>query len=134
MDVWSILARTASGTGMRPVSISRPRARSKSLTNSSNSSGGGGPLAPPPAPLRARPGTEAILIGPTTHPGTATAARDWGAPAERKRVRPGLPGSVEALFHETDIPRFALLLRGEDGATVLRERRIERAIGVIYRP
>jgi erythromycin esterase-like protein len=84
--------------------------------------------------VRERHAAETVLIGLTTDHGTVTAASDWDGPAERKRVRPGLPGSVEALFHETGIPRFFLPLRGAEGAADLRERRIERAIGVIYRP
>ncbi len=83
--------------------------------------------------VRERHGSEAALIGLTTHHGTVTAASDWDGPAERKRVRPGLRGSYEALFHELDTPRFLLPLRGER-ATALRDRRLERAIGVIYRP
>lgn len=84
--------------------------------------------------VRERHGTEAALIGLTTHHGTVTAASDWDGPAERKRVRPGLAGSFEALFHGLDIPRFLLPLRDQQLATTLRERRLERAIGVIYRP
>jgi erythromycin esterase-like protein len=72
-------------------------------------------------------------LGFTTFAGTVTAASDWDGPAERKRVRPALPGSYERLFHETGLPRFLLL---PEGAVVepLRRRRLERAIGVIYRP
>jgi erythromycin esterase-like protein len=84
--------------------------------------------------VRERHAAEAVLVGMTTDHGTVTAASDWGAPAERKRVRPGLPGSVEALLHETGIPRLLLPLRDGAGAAALHERRIERAIGVIYRP
>lgn len=58
----------------------------------------------------------------------------WDGPPGRKRVRPGLTGSIEALFHTLNIPRFLLPLRGEQAATALQERRLERAIGVIYRP
>jgi erythromycin esterase-like protein/predicted phosphoribosyltransferase len=78
---------------------------------------------------------DAILVGFTTHHGTVTAASDWGGVAERKRVRPALPGSCEALFHAAHGGRFLLALRS-DGATrdALRDPRIERAIGVIYRP
>lgn len=83
--------------------------------------------------VRERHGAEAVLIGLTTHHGTVTAASDWDSPAERKRVRPGLSGSFEALFHTLHRPRFLLPLRGEQAAA-LRERRLERAIGVIYRP
>jgi erythromycin esterase-like protein/adenine/guanine phosphoribosyltransferase-like PRPP-binding protein len=48
---------------------------------------------------REKYGSEAVLVGFTTHHGTVTAASDWGKPAERKRVRPALAGSYEALFH-----------------------------------
>lgn len=78
---------------------------------------------------------DCILIGFTTHSGTVTAAADWGAPAERKQIRPGRPGSYEALFHETGVPSFALTLpRGSHVAQGLRPSMLERAIGVIYLP
>jgi erythromycin esterase-like protein len=76
-----------------------------------------------------------VAVGFTTYTGTVTAASDWGAAAERKRVRPALDGSYEALFHETGLPSFLLTL--QEGAAVsdaLREPMLERAIGVIYRP
>ena len=80
-------------------------------------------------------GSEAVLIGFTTYHGTVTAASEWGAHAERKRVHPALPNSYEALFHDTDVPRFLLPLRhGAATAAGLHEPRLERAIGVIYRP
>ncbi len=64
-----------------------------------------------------------------------TAASAWDAPAERKRVRPALPGSFEALFHDLGAPRFVLdLSSGGGAAQTLAEPRLERAIGVIYRP
>jgi erythromycin esterase-like protein len=84
--------------------------------------------------VRERHGNEVVLIGLTTHHGTVTAASDWDGLAERKRVRPGLAGSFEALFHALDIPRFLLPFHDEQRATILRERQLERAIGVIYRP
>src|SRR6266566_6452899 len=85
--------------------------------------------------VRERYGDESVLIGFTTDHGTVTAASNWDAPAERKRVRPGLPDSYEPLFHEVDIPRFMLDLRGDRAlARALREPRLEGAIGVIYRP
>jgi erythromycin esterase-like protein len=69
------------------------------------------------------------------HHGTVTAASEWGAPAERKNVRPALAGSYEALFHVTRPGRFLLTWRdGEPAAEGLREPQLERAIGVIYRP
>jgi erythromycin esterase-like protein len=76
---------------------------------------------------------DVVLVGFTTATGTVTAASDWDAPAERKRVRPPLPRSFEALFHETGIDRFLLLLN-DPRVAFLSEPRLERAIGVIYRP
>ena len=84
--------------------------------------------------VRERHGDEAVLIGLTTHHGTVTAVSDWDAPAERKCVRPALAGSYEALLHEVDIPRFLLTLRDGEAVEGLSEPRLERAIGVIYRP
>jgi erythromycin esterase-like protein len=85
--------------------------------------------------VRERHGRDAVLIGFTTHSGTVTAATNWDEPAQRKRVRPGLPGSYEALFHDADVPRFALVLRDASAASAaVSERLLERAIGVIYRP
>jgi erythromycin esterase-like protein/pyrimidine operon attenuation protein/uracil phosphoribosyltransferase len=81
---------------------------------------------------RQRHGDTVFLIGQTTHHGTVTAASDWDAPGERKRVRPGLPGSYESLFLGVGHDAFWLPLRGADPR--LNERRLERAIGVIYRP
>jgi erythromycin esterase-like protein len=77
---------------------------------------------------------EVALVGFTTHSGTVTAASAWDAPAERKLVRPALPGSFEALFHEIGEPRFLVDLRSGDAVEALAESRLERAIGVIYRP
>jgi erythromycin esterase-like protein len=78
--------------------------------------------------------SEALSVGFTTHVGTVTAAEDWGEPAELMRVRPSLPGSIERTFHEVGIPGFYLSLRGTGTAQMLAGRRLERAIGVIYRP
>ncbi len=85
--------------------------------------------------VREKYGREAVGIGFTTHHGTVTAASEWDGPAERKRVRPALAGSYEALFHAARPGRFLLTWRDGDPATEgLREARLERAIGVIYRP
>jgi erythromycin esterase-like protein len=83
---------------------------------------------------RQRFAKEAVLIGFTTYSGTVTAASDWDGPAERKNVRPGHPESYEALFHDVDLSRFYLDLRGNGISSALRAERLERAIGVIYRP
>jgi erythromycin esterase-like protein len=85
--------------------------------------------------VRERHGPHCKLIGFTTYTGTVIAASDWGEPAERKRVRPALTGSYEQLFHDTGLPRFFCALdRGTEVNSVLAEPRLERAIGVIYRP
>ena len=75
------------------------------------------------------------LIGFSTYEGFVTAASEWDGPAEHKRVRPGMPGSYEELLHDTGIERFLLPLRGDNPAReALMQRRLERAIGVIYLP
>ena len=85
--------------------------------------------------VRERHGRDAVLIGFSTFSGTVTAASDWDAPAERKRVRQALAGSYERVFHDTGIPAFMVNLRQRGAATrELNEPRLQRAIGVIYRP
>jgi erythromycin esterase-like protein len=84
--------------------------------------------------VREQHGASAVLVGFTTHTGTVTAARDWDAPVEQRRVRPSLDGSYERLFHDTGIPRFFVDLRGEAARSALTASRLERAIGVIYAP
>ena len=84
--------------------------------------------------VRERCGADALLVGCSTYSGTVTAASGWGAPGVRKRVRPALEGSYEALLHETDRRSFALPLRAGEAAEALRPRRLERAIGVVYLP
>ena len=85
--------------------------------------------------VREKYGDEAILIGFTTYTGTVTAASDWDGPAERKRVRPALKESYEALFHESDGANFLLSLRdNKQVSTALQGPKLERAIGVIYLP
>jgi len=84
---------------------------------------------------RERHGREAYTIGFTTYHGHVTAADDWGGSARRMRVRPGMDGSFEALFHEAGGGQnFWLDLRDRATADALPEPRLERAIGVIYRP
>ncbi|CAA9587481.1 Protein-L-isoaspartate O-methyltransferase [uncultured Synechococcales cyanobacterium] len=85
--------------------------------------------------MRERYGKQTVLVGFTTYTGTVTAASNWGEPPQLKQVRPALPDSYEALFHSTGLPRFLLNLRASNQAIVeLRQNRLERAIGVIYRP
>ncbi len=78
---------------------------------------------------------QVFLIGFTTYTGTVTAASDWDSHAERKIVRPGLPQSYESLFHECGVGNFFLdLCTRSEAVAALRVPRLERAIGVIYRP
>jgi erythromycin esterase-like protein len=72
-------------------------------------------------------------IGFTTYEGTVTAASDWDAPAERKQVRPGLDGSIEAVMHAVALPQFALDLHDEQLGGFITPL-LQRAIGVVYRP
>lgn len=78
---------------------------------------------------------DARLIGLSTYSGTVTAASEWGGIAERKAVRPALPGSVEDLFHRTGKDAFLVSARINDkAAEPLSAVRLGRAIGVIYQP
>ena len=82
-------------------------------------------------------GETARLIGFGTHEGTVAAATDWGGEMEVKRVNPSRPDSYEQLCHESGHACFLLDLReGEhpEAREALLEPRLERFIGVIYRP
>jgi erythromycin esterase-like protein len=88
---------------------------------------------------RERWGDAVRLIGFSTHMGTVTAAHDWEEPGMQLRVRPSLDGSYERILHqvsvERDAPKFLVRMREQTDAThVLRDPRLQRAIGVIYRP
>ncbi|MCW5783562.1 MAG: erythromycin esterase family protein, partial [Nitrospirales bacterium] len=82
-------------------------------------------------------GDAAYLIGFGTDHGTVAAASEWGGPMEIKQVRPSHPDSYEYLCHEVKADNFLLPLR-EPLKNITREKllqeRLERAIGVIYRP
>ncbi|MFP4007267.1 MAG: erythromycin esterase family protein [Spirulinaceae cyanobacterium] len=74
-------------------------------------------------------------IGFSTYTGTVTAASNWDEPAHRRQVRPALKDSYENIFHQVEIPQFWLNLREpSEVKEILAARRLERAIGVIYRP
>lgn len=84
--------------------------------------------------LRERHPGETALVGFTTHTGSVIAAHDWDEPAERRRVQPSLPGSWEELMHETGVPRFYVTSADLERAAGRGAERIQRAIGVVYRP
>ena len=85
--------------------------------------------------LRERHGEDTVLIGYTTYTGTVAAAAAWNGPVQHRRVRPALEGSFEHLFHAYAPPRCLLNFR--ENATLaqaLAHPRLQRAIGVVYRP
>ncbi|MCV7084834.1 erythromycin esterase family protein [Mycolicibacter hiberniae] len=84
--------------------------------------------------VRERHNDQVRLIGFSTYSGTVTAASEWGGPAERKVVRPALPGSIEDLFHATGKPAFLVPMPAVPAADPLEAVRLGRAIGVIYQP
>ena len=79
----------------------------------------------------------AYAVGFGTDHGTVAAASDWDGPMERMRVRPARHDSYERLCHDSEVPAFALHLRAPRRRELRDELvspRLERAIGVIYRP
>jgi erythromycin esterase-like protein len=84
---------------------------------------------------RQRHGTaECVLIGMTTYAGRVTAATDWGQPPHRFHVRPAMPESYESLLHDVPRESFWLSMADAEVHRTLDEPRLERAIGVVYRP
>ncbi len=82
-------------------------------------------------------GREAALIGMGAHSGSVACASDWDAPMEIKAINPALTDSWEALSHSARTPRFLLDMRpgrNEEVRPHLAEPRLERFIGVVYRP
>jgi protein-L-isoaspartate(D-aspartate) O-methyltransferase len=80
---------------------------------------------------------DAYLVGFGTDHGTVAAASDWDGPMEIKDVRPAHPHSYEHLCHQATTRAFLLPLREplEQGLrSTLENERLERAIGVVYRP
>ena len=82
-------------------------------------------------------GRQAYSIGFGTNSGTVAAASNWDEPMEVKTIRPGLKNSYEKLCHDTGLSGFMLGLRDclpAELERALSVPRLERAIGVIYRP
>ena len=82
-------------------------------------------------------GEESYSIGLGTDHGTVAAASNWDGPMEIKQVRPSHPQSYERLFHLTNNSGLILPLHAEQKGelyTQLSKPKLERAIGVIYRP
>jgi protein-L-isoaspartate(D-aspartate) O-methyltransferase len=81
-------------------------------------------------------GDKAYAIGFGTNSGTVAAASKWDGPMEIKTVQPAIRESYEHVFHQTAVRSFSLDLRQPDRRDLqdLRNPRLQRAIGVIYRP
>ncbi|MBA3662091.1 MAG: erythromycin esterase family protein [Gammaproteobacteria bacterium] len=78
---------------------------------------------------------DTFSLGFSTYEGIVTAAAAWGDPPAFKQINPGLPGSYEDLFHALNQKEFFLLLRGNKTLEhYLKIGRLQRAIGVVYKP
>ncbi|MFP4473653.1 MAG: protein-L-isoaspartate(D-aspartate) O-methyltransferase [Candidatus Omnitrophota bacterium] len=86
---------------------------------------------------REKYGDDVYSIGFGTHRGTVAAASNWDGPLEVKEVRPAQNRSYEVLFQQAGLPGFFLPLRHMRDHRLYKELsrpRLQRAIGVIYRP
>ncbi|MDD3723560.1 MAG: erythromycin esterase family protein [Lutibacter sp.] len=83
-------------------------------------------------------GENSYHIGFGTHTGTVAAAHNWGNAVRIIKVNNSLPKSYENLCHKTQLNAFTLPLRekfsGKRLRNLLNAPKLERAIGVIYRP
>uniref|UniRef100_UPI0036F2A740 erythromycin esterase family protein n=1 Tax=Candidatus Laterigemmans baculatus TaxID=2770505 RepID=UPI0036F2A740 len=82
-------------------------------------------------------GSQVYAIGQGTDHGTVAAASEWEGAMQFKKVRPSHPDSYERLMHLAEIEAFFLPLSSSSHpqlTSALAARRLERAIGVIYRP
>ncbi|HTK85509.1 MAG TPA: erythromycin esterase family protein, partial [Patescibacteria group bacterium] len=85
--------------------------------------------------VRQKYGDRALLIGFSTCRGTVMAADDWEGPHRAKRINEPFPGSYEDVFGQVNQKSFMLDLReSNDAVDLLMTQRLQRAIGVIYRP
>ncbi len=82
-------------------------------------------------------GRDSYHIGFGTNDGTVAAAPSWDGPMQIMSVRHAHSQSYERLFHMTRVPGLLLPLNvgsNKDLRMQLSKPRLERAIGVIYRP
>lgn len=85
--------------------------------------------------VREQFGAVSFHLGFSTYTGTVTAASEWDSPPESKKIKPGFQESYEELFHSLSRPNFILNLHGHEAVRhLLKPARLQRAIGVIYRP
>lgn len=82
-------------------------------------------------------GREAVLIGMATDRGEVAAADNWDEPMQVKQVLPSRPDSWEQLFlragHRASLTEWRSEAQREVRQALMQPR-LERAIGVIYRP
>jgi protein-L-isoaspartate(D-aspartate) O-methyltransferase len=86
---------------------------------------------------RAKLGERAYLIGFGTDHGQVAAASSWDSDMEIKDIRPAHADSYERVFHDAHLPAAVLHLRAPRRRSLRDEllpTRLQRAIGVIYRP
>ena len=80
-------------------------------------------------------GESAALIGFGTDRGSVAAADNWGEPMQIMQVRPAREDSYERIFRQSGVARSLTDLRFHDELReALARPRLERAIGVVYRP
>ncbi|GGN93832.1 erythromycin esterase family protein [Nocardia rhizosphaerihabitans] len=85
--------------------------------------------------MRQRHGPQCRTIGWSTYCGSVTAAQEWGGAAVHETIRPALPSSVETVLHDVGVGEFMIRLdTGNAAARALEQPRLQRAIGVVYRP
>ena len=86
---------------------------------------------------RQRFGDAAFLVGFGTDHGTVAAAHNWDDPMRVMALRPAHAESYERLCHEAGTKAFLLPLREprrDEVRAELTPARLERAVGVVYRP
>jgi erythromycin esterase-like protein len=77
--------------------------------------------------------TRSFSVGLMTDTGHVIATTNWNERPEVKALRPSIPGSHAAILHEVGLPAFYLIL-SDINAPVVHEPKLQRFIGVIYRP
>ena len=86
---------------------------------------------------REKHGAQVFSIGFGTDHGSVAAAAGWDQPMSVMKVRPAHAESYESVCHESGVEAFLLHLRDPVRPEVRAELvapRLERAIGVVYRP
>lgn len=81
---------------------------------------------------------EVAIIGMGTHDGEVAAADAWDEPMQVMTVNPSRKDSWERVMHDTGVPSFLLDMRSgyqkKEVRQALEQEKLERFIGVIYRP